>query len=79
MTKIWIAAFWKPRPAGPGVPIAAPSRRDLTVLAVPVVAMASVTVIIGVWAEPFVEIATLAAADLLDPAAYVSAVLGGGS
>jgi multicomponent Na+:H+ antiporter subunit D len=74
MTKIWQAAFWSPVPEGRrlGPP---PSR---TLLA-PVAVLASITVIIGLWSGPFLALAEASAAELLDPAGYVRAVLGSGA
>jgi multicomponent Na+:H+ antiporter subunit D len=78
MTKIWTYAFWKPRPEGTVPPPPLP-RTTLCWLVAPIVAMATLTCIIGLWPEPFVRFAERAAAQLLDPAAYVAAVLGSGS
>lgn len=81
MTKIWTQAFWKPAPAGaPAGATAAPSaalgRVDVVCLVAPIGAMAAMTVAIGLWPEPFLALAGRAAAELLDPAGYVAAVLG---
>jgi multicomponent Na+:H+ antiporter subunit D len=74
MTKIWQAAFWSPVPEGRRLgPL--PSR---TLLA-PVAVLASITVIIGLWSGPFLALAEASAAELLDPAGYVRAVLGSGA
>jgi multicomponent Na+:H+ antiporter subunit D len=77
MTKIWGQAFWKPHPTG-----AVPRLRDIPVgqrwaLLLPVAALATMTVGIGLYPEPFVQLAQTAAAQLLDPQAYITAVLGG--
>jgi multicomponent Na+:H+ antiporter subunit D len=74
MTKIWQAAFWSPVPEGRHLgPL--PSR---TLLA-PVAVLASITVVIGLWSGPFLALAEASAAELLDPAGYVRAVLGSGA
>jgi multicomponent Na+:H+ antiporter subunit D len=72
MTKIWASAFWAPPPPGPGPPAPAPfSGWMLT----PVVALAGLTVLLGLWAQPLAELAARAAQDLLDPGRYIEAVL----
>lgn len=80
MIKIWLEAFWKPRPDadseyGGAVP-ASISRARFAVMLTPVIALAAVTMTIGIWTEPFVALAGDAAAQLLDPRAYVTAVMG---
>ena len=75
MTKIWNQAFWTPRPEG-SPPLAPLARRDFICLVSPIAAMAALTVVIGIWVEPLLAVATDAAAQLLDPSAYVTAVLG---
>ncbi|MEM1041309.1 MAG: Na+/H+ antiporter subunit D [Bacteroidota bacterium] len=72
MTKIWNGAFWKPLADG----LAPRSARGVVLMASPVAALAVLTLVIGLWAEPFFAFATDAAAALLDPAAYIDAVLG---
>jgi multicomponent Na+:H+ antiporter subunit D len=76
MTKIWIAAFWEPAPAD-GLPTAGAAIP--LPLMLPVVVLAVMTVIIGLGAQPLLEIALTAADELLNPQAYVQAVMGGGS
>ncbi len=76
MTKIWTQAFWKPEPTP--APAVFPAVRPWeTVLALaPVAVLASLTVTIGLWPEPFVNVATRAADQLFDPGSYLVAVLG---
>jgi len=78
MTKIWAEAFWKPHPDGvvPGTGTLALRRIDWILLVAPIAGLAALTVVIGLWAEPFLAVATRAAEQLLDPQAYVTAVLG---
>ncbi len=76
MTKIWAAAFWKPHPAGVEPALVQLDRAARWALVAPVVALAGLTVVIGLMPQPFVAFAERAAGQLLDPAAYVSAVLG---
>ena len=77
MTKIWVEAFWKPHPAGNDPRLADIPRVERIRLLTPIAGLAILTVIIGVFPEPFVVFAERAAAQLLDPSAYVQAVMGG--
>ena len=72
MTKIWMGAFWSPSPAA-----APPSSRPLPRLSLlPVASLAALTLAIGLWPAPLLTLANKAAAQLLSPAEYRSAVLG---
>jgi len=78
MTKLWNEAFWKPAPptdAGAGAE--APASVPLTLLG-PVLALAAVTVAVGLGAGPVFDLASRAAAQLSDPSQYIAAVLGPG-
>ena len=76
MTKIWGEAFWKPAPAEmPAAPLIEESRADKWLMFGPVVAMTALTVIMGFWAEPFMELSMKAAHELFHPESYVRAVL----
>lgn len=78
MTKIWMQAFWKPRPAStPGDAWPALSLREQVGYFAPMLVLTAAMIVIGLWAEPFMQIAAAAAAQLADPRAYVSIVLGG--
>ena len=62
MTKIWAEAFWKPHPDGDDRSL---SIGDLTVgervlLVGPIVVFAALTVAIGLWTQPFLDLATRA-------------------
>ena len=72
MTKLWNEAFWKEPPEGRAVS-AAPV--PWTLLG-PVVALAAITVAVGLGAGPVFDLASRAAAQLADPSQYVRAVLG---
>ncbi|MDQ7842781.1 MAG: Na+/H+ antiporter subunit D [Armatimonadota bacterium] len=73
MTKIWAEAFWKPGEAsGAG---AAPG--SWAWIIGPITALALVTVVLGLVGQPFFALARRAAEQLLNPAAYIQAVLGG--
>jgi multicomponent Na+:H+ antiporter subunit D len=76
MTKIWGRAFWEPHPAGTVPTLRALPGGDRLALLLPIAALAVMTVLIGLFPEPFVEVATRAAGELLDPSAYLAAVLG---
>ena len=70
MAKIWSGAFWKDAPEP------APAFRFRASSIAPIVAMAAVTVALGLWAQPLFARAETAADQLADPAAYIRAVLG---
>jgi multicomponent Na+:H+ antiporter subunit D len=77
MTKIWSEAFWKAPPADEARPTAAPvERREVVLLALPIVFLATLTVAIGLAAEPVFGLATRAAEQLASPDEYIRAVLG---
>ncbi|MEM9270487.1 MAG: proton-conducting transporter membrane subunit, partial [Pseudomonadota bacterium] len=76
MTKIWAEAFWKAHPGGD-----APTLQSLTSMArrdllLPIAGLATMTLVIGFYPDPFVNFAKTASAQLLDPSAYLVAVLG---
>lgn len=76
MTKIWGEAFWKRMPGGE---LGAPEGSrfaELRYLYLPVIFLAALTVLIGIYAQPFFVLADASAAELLDPSRYVEAVLG---
>jgi multicomponent Na+:H+ antiporter subunit D len=72
MTKLWNEAFWKEPPEDGAV---AAARVPWTLLG-PVVALAAITVTVGLGAGPVFDLASRAAAQLADPSQYVRAVLG---
>ena len=76
MTKIWAQAFWEPHPDGVEPKLATLSSRDRAAMLIPIAGLAVLTVTIGVMPDPFVRFAEASAAQLLDPAPYISAVLG---
>jgi multicomponent Na+:H+ antiporter subunit D len=73
MTKIWLGAFWKPRPAAASM---TPTSRPLPSMVAPTVLLAAVTLTIGVYPEPFVTVASRIADGLLQPAPYIDAIFG---
>ncbi|MGX9355746.1 Na+/H+ antiporter subunit D [Roseobacteraceae bacterium S113] len=76
MTKIWGAAFWEPHPDGVEPKLSTLETGARRAFLIPIAGLAALTVFIGVYPEPFVVFAERAAAQLLDPSAYITAVLG---
>ncbi len=74
MVKIWNEAFWKAQPAGVAAPV--PAQGSLIWMWLPIIALAALTLAIGLYGQPLFLMAERAAAQLLDPAGYVEAVLG---
>jgi multicomponent Na+:H+ antiporter subunit D len=79
MTKIWNEAFWKPQPASSGnfSETSAQEAKLRWMMIAPIVLLAAITVTIGIAGEPFFALANRAAEQLLNPAEYIQAVLGG--
>ena len=78
MTKIWNEAFWKPSPDQELEEEAVPRMRaKVKTLVIPIMALAIITVSIGLAAGPLFSLATRAADQLLDPSEYINTVLGG--
>jgi multicomponent Na+:H+ antiporter subunit D len=77
MTKIWDQAFWKPLPEDAPPSTAIPGRFTAPALYGPIIALAVFCVVMGLAAESFFAVALRAASDLLDPTAYIKAVLEG--
>ena len=76
MTKIWSQAFWgtaAEEHEDPGTLARAPA--SLRVMMVPIACLAALSVIIGIAAAPLFDFALETATQLLDPQAYVDAVL----
>jgi multicomponent Na+:H+ antiporter subunit D len=76
MTKIWAEAFWKEKPAAGDEDAARTNQTGLPLL-LPIIILATVTVSIGLITEPVFRLASQAAEQLLNPADYIQAVLGG--
>ncbi|MCK8517102.1 Na+/H+ antiporter subunit D [Methylonatrum kenyense] len=80
MVKIWAEAFWKAQPEEHAERAAAFERaidkKNLTLMMLPVIVLALLPAAIGIGAQPVIEIARVAADQLLDSTAYVEAVLG---
>lgn len=77
MTKIWAEAFWKPNPheEAADIPKYDGSRLGQLGVFTPVVLLLAVTMSIGVLAGPVMTLATATAEELLDPDAYITAVM----
>ena len=74
MVKIWNEVFWKAQPAGFGQ--TATPARSLFWMWPPIVGLALMTVMIGLYGQPIFEMAELSAEQLLDTSRYIEAVLG---
>jgi multicomponent Na+:H+ antiporter subunit D len=83
MTKIWAEAFWKPLPAPQkkerdyAHATEMQTKKNIGWMMVPIAVMALTTVSIGLGVEFFYSIALESAEELMNPALYVEAVLGG--
>jgi multicomponent Na+:H+ antiporter subunit D len=78
MTKIWAEAFWKSAPTGAAVRLdqrETGSRPLLTMIA-PIAVLATITISIGILAEPLYTLSLEAGEQLMDPQRYIDAVLG---
>jgi multicomponent Na+:H+ antiporter subunit D len=76
MSKIWMEVFWKPAETPPIVTPLAATRRGTLAAVLPVGALVVMTVLLGVAANPILELTMRAGAQLSDPSMYVTAVLG---
>jgi len=80
MMKIWNEAFWKNDPSEkPECASVRPKlfAKENIFMVIPIMFLASITLCIGFYPEPFFHIAERAANELLNPAQYINAVLGG--
>lgn len=78
MTKIWNEAFWKKKPESdqnPTEQVELSTRSKLSLI-LPIGILAIITVVIGLFTEPFFELAQQAAQQLMNPSEYIHAVLG---
>ena len=76
MTKIWDGAFWEPHPEKIEPRLSTLPRGTRLAMIWPIAGLAALTCVIGFMPEPFVQLAERSAAQLLDPDAYIAAVLG---
>ncbi len=77
MTKIWANAFWAPAPEPAASDRSGMDRATWRRFLLPMAALAALTVCFGLFAGPVFGLAQDAAAQLMDPAGYIRAVLGG--
>jgi multicomponent Na+:H+ antiporter subunit D len=74
MMKLWNEAFWKKSPKEDETLPVFSTQQWVTLLA-PIVVFAAITVVIGLGASPAFELALRASEQLMDPSAYIQAVL----
>ena len=77
MVKIWNEAFWKPKPDGSMVFDGEKEKLPVSMV-IPVAFLGLLTLTMGFAVKPILDFAMVAAAQLIDPSAYISAVLGTG-
>lgn len=83
LVRVWLHAFWRGGPEGTRdgseawklAPLA-PGAANLSAMAIGSLCIA--TVVLGIYPEPLAALGGIAAKGLIDPAAYVSSVFGGG-
>lgn len=73
MARLWDEAFWKDAP--PDADKAGPIWQQI----LPIAGLTLLSLLISIFAEPLFQLTTGAAADLLEPRAYIRAVLHGGT
>jgi multicomponent Na+:H+ antiporter subunit D len=73
MARVWSAAFWSAHPDGDAA-VGGPAPAAMLL---PMAAVAGLVLVAGVYAAPFLAAAARMADGLVDPAAYVAAVMGG--
>ncbi|MEM7045281.1 MAG: Na+/H+ antiporter subunit D [Pseudomonadota bacterium] len=76
LIRIWSHAFWSPATAGSGDFDFGARRTENRLLTLPAVGLALVVLAIGLMPEPLLQIAEGAATGILEPEAYLQAVLG---
>lgn len=79
MTKIWAEAFWKNAPVsetdGDDLTTQPPKEKLSFSMIASCVVLALVTLLIGLWSEPLFDLAEKTSQQLLNPDAYIAAVL----
>ncbi|MEL6646552.1 MAG: Na+/H+ antiporter subunit D [Pseudomonadota bacterium] len=76
MTKIWAEAFWSPHPDGVEPTLDKAPASVVQPMLAPIVGLAALTIVIGLFPQPFLSFAETSAAQLLEPTAYIETVLG---
>lgn len=76
MLKIWLYAFWRPVPEGnpKAASLDEPFDSKVQLMLLPIVILAVCTLLLGVWGQPFLNVAMAAAQEMLDPSQYIQAV-----
>lgn len=76
MMKIWTGVFWSPVEESPdGKPHTVGRLGGPALMVLPTAALAAITIAIAVWAGPIYEFSERSAHELMNPVAYVEAVL----
>jgi multicomponent Na+:H+ antiporter subunit D len=73
MVKIWNEGFWKKQPEGTDE---VPKQEVPFSMYLPVILLAAGTIVLGLFAEPFIKIGIDAAEQLINPENYINTVLG---
>jgi multicomponent Na+:H+ antiporter subunit D len=78
MMKVWTEVFWKNSPETQGERAEPPHPVPVVPapLIIPVVGLVALTLVMGLWPEPFYELAGRTSLQLFDADAYIQAVLG---
>jgi multicomponent Na+:H+ antiporter subunit D len=76
MIKIWSEVFWKPAPQDTGGHVTTGAPVSAWMLA-PVLVLAGTIIGLGLFMDPVLRFAEIAAGQLLEPGGYVKAVLEG--
>ena len=76
MTKIWNEVFWKDAEVETEIKSLRINLHNRILIFFPVVLLAIITIIIGIHAEPFFDLAQRASNELLNPDVYIKTVLG---
>jgi multicomponent Na+:H+ antiporter subunit D len=82
MMKIWNEAFWKEDPdlvENRDNVVAGLFSKSNIFMTIPIIILATITLSISFYPEPFFEIANRAAIELMNPSVYINTVLGGGT
>ncbi|WP_114394349.1 Na+/H+ antiporter subunit D [Oleisolibacter albus] len=74
--RVWAEVVWKPHPDGDIAGTAALPAGQRLALVAPLVLLSGITVAIGLYAQPVMDLSSRAAADLLSPEPYIRAILG---
>lgn len=75
MMKLWNEAFWKPLPQNEESSAKPPSKKQWISMLAPIVVLAAITIMIGLGASPAFSLALQAGEQLMNPSAYIQAVM----